>query len=220
MSRAAVLVAVGALIGATLLAQTAAAQGDEAEGRRRYKRGQELYSQGRYLDAAKEFEAGYQVAPRPLFLLNIGHAYRRAGELSRAKTAYETLLRLQPDLQQRSEVEQYIRTIDDALQASEPTPDLSKANPNTQPPPSPPPPLVDPTPSSTAPLPVLTLPPPTPTVDERVRYTQTPEQPSGSVFKKPWFWIIIGAAVAGGVAAAVISSRSTTACPGTICIRE
>jgi tetratricopeptide (TPR) repeat protein len=219
MRRAAVLVAVGALIGATLLAQAAVAQGDEAEGRKRYKRGQELYSQGRYLDAAKEFEAGYQVAPRPLFLLNIGHAYRRAGELSRAKTAYETLLRLQPDLPQRSEVEQYIRTIDDALQANEPAPDLSKGNPNTQPP-SPPPPLVDPAPTSTAPLPVLTLPPPAPTVEERVRYNQPPDQPSGSVFRKPWFWIIVGAAVAGGVAAAVISSRSTTACPGTICIRE
>jgi tetratricopeptide (TPR) repeat protein len=215
------VVAVAALVGATLLTQTAVAQGDEAEGRRRYKRGQELYSQARYLDAAKEFEAGYQVAPRPLFLLNIGHAYRRAGELSRAKSAYETLLRLQPDLPQRTEVEQYIRTIDDALQANEPTPDLSKANPNTQPPPSPPPPLVDPaSPTSTAPLPVLTLPPPAPTVTDRMRYEDTPEPSSGSVFRKPWFWIIVGAAVAGGVAAAVISTRSTSACPGTICIRE
>src|SRR4051794_18541444 len=93
------------------------AHADEAEGKKHWKAGQDLYAQKRFLEAAHEFEAGYAVAPRPLFLMNIGHAYRRANELVRAKTAYETLLRLQPDLPQRAEVEGYIKSIDDALQA-------------------------------------------------------------------------------------------------------
>ena len=63
---------------------------------RHWDRGQELYKQGRFLEAAREFEAGYQVAPRSLFLLNIGHSYRRAQELRKAKAAYETLLKIDP----------------------------------------------------------------------------------------------------------------------------
>src|SRR4051812_11899197 len=103
-----------------VLATGGGARADEAEGRRHWKAGQDLYAQKRFLEAAREFEAGYAVAPRPLFLLNIGHAYRRANELVKAKSAYEALLRLQPDLPQRTEVEGYIRSINDALQADSP----------------------------------------------------------------------------------------------------
>jgi tetratricopeptide (TPR) repeat protein len=90
-----------------LLAGAGRAEADESEGRRHFKAGQDLYQQKRFLEAAREFEAGYAVAPRPLFLLNIGHAYRRANELIKAKNAYEALLKLQPDLPQRTEVEGY-----------------------------------------------------------------------------------------------------------------
>ena len=69
---------------------------DEAAGKRHYKRGDELFKQGKYLDAAHEFEAGFAVAPRPLFLLNIGHSYRKAQELRRARVAYEDFLKADP----------------------------------------------------------------------------------------------------------------------------
>jgi hypothetical protein len=205
------------LFASLLVSSVVRAQGDEAEGRRRWKQGQELYQKGRYLDAAREFEAGYAIAPRPLFLLNIGHAYRRAQELVKAKAAYEKLLQLQPDLPQRAEVEGYIKSIDDALQVVvEPATVAPAPAPATTPPAPAIPALVDPgaaaaVPAPAAPMPALTASPPPPI---------EPGRSSGSVLTKPWFWVIVGAVVAGGVAAGVIALRPSTSCQATSCIRE
>jgi hypothetical protein len=222
-----------------LAAGSASAQGDEAEGRRRWKHGQDLYDQGRYLDAAHEFESGYAIAPRPLFYLSIGHAYRKAHELGKAKAAYEKLLTLQPDFPGRAEVEGYIKSINDALQAGEapvtparqevvvprstPGPDVA---PSSLPAPPPPADLGSsaaspygvlaattggpPMPSAAAPPPAIIDTRPDGGADSR----------SESVVHKPWFWVIVGAVVAGGVAAVVIAAHPSSSCPGTICIRE
>jgi hypothetical protein len=95
---------------------------DEAEGRVHFARGQELFQAKRFLEAAHEFEAGFEAAPRPLFLLNIGHSYRRAGQFRKAKSVYELLLRVEPNTPHRKEVEGLIKTIDDALESAEPLP--------------------------------------------------------------------------------------------------
>jgi tetratricopeptide (TPR) repeat protein len=215
------LAAVVVVVAAAALAGGAGAA-DEVEGKRRWKAGQELYQQKRYLEAAREFEAGYAAAPRPLFLLNIGHAYRRANELAKAKSAYESLLRLQPDLPQRAEVEGYIKSIDDALKAGaattpEPPRPATPTSPQAAAPPPPPREVVVTLPT----LPPVTgveSPPVAPYVETREEVER--ERSAESVFKKPWFWVIAGALVAGGVAAAVIASRPSTSCPGTLCIRE
>jgi tetratricopeptide (TPR) repeat protein len=205
---------------ATLLAGAGLARADEAEGKRHWKAGQELYQQKRFLEAAREFEAGYAVAPRPLFLMNIGHAYRRANELARAKQAYEALLRLQPDLPQRNEVEEYIKSINDALLAS----DTSSPDPFTRgtPPPSPgpsPPRSVESATPRPAP-PAITRLPEEPVIPPYVEARETAPEPEVSMFRKPWFWVVTGAIVAGGVAVAIIASRPSSPCPGTLCIRE
>jgi len=198
-----------------MLAAAGGARADEAEGRRRWKAGQELYQQKRFIEAAHEFEAGYAVAPRPLFLMNIGHAYRRANELVKAKNAYEALLKLQPDLPQRTEVEGYIKSINDALQADSPAsePITRPASPSARPVeivPSPPP----------RPLPPPVVSAPEPVIPPYVEARDTAREPSVSVFRKPWFWVVTGAVIAGGVAVAVIASRPSSACPGTLCIKE
>jgi tetratricopeptide (TPR) repeat protein len=100
-------------------AQGSTKREDEATARGHFERGSKLYDQGKYLDAAREFEAGYQSAPRPLFLLNIGHSYRRSQDLRKAKAAYEKLLRTDPTTPQRPMVEDLIKTIDDALTVQE-----------------------------------------------------------------------------------------------------
>jgi hypothetical protein len=217
-----------AVLGALAIGASAA-HADEAEGKRHWKLGQELYAQKRFLEAAHEFEAGYAQAPRPLFLMNIGHAYRRANELVRAKIAYETLLRLQPDLPQRAEVENYIKSIDDALQAGEGTVPDQPARPAprpTTPPPAPPPMVLKPAPAPVLPPPPAPMleaaPAPAPPVYVEAREPAPRDrgEPSTSVFRKPWFWVVTGAIVAGGVAVAIIASRPSSSCPGTICIRE
>src|SRR5205823_2680481 len=158
----------------------------------------------------KELEAGYAAAPRPLFLLNIGHAYRRAQELAKAKEAYEKLLALQPDLPQRAEVEGYVKSIDDALQLAEPSPADGAAGR------SPPRPAVMP-PTASGPAPLLLDPgagatpaaalPPVPAAAVAQTSAEGPRGESGSVVRRPWFWVIVGAVVAGGVAAAIIAAR-------------
>jgi hypothetical protein len=221
---------------AMLAAGSASAQGDEAEGRRRWKHGQDLYDQGRYLDAAREFESGYAIAPRPLFYLSIGHAYRKAHELTKAKAAYEKLLTLQPDFPGRAEVEGYIKSINDALQVGDPAPPDPAAGRQEvvtprqtvapSPLPAPPAPAADlgattspygslAATSAGPPMPSAAVPPPA------ILETR-PEADTGgdSVVHKPWFWVIVGAVVAGGVAAVVIAAHPSSSCPGTICIRE
>ena len=51
-----------AVILGALLATGVVARADEAEGRRHWKAGQELYAQKRFLEAAHEFELGYAQA--------------------------------------------------------------------------------------------------------------------------------------------------------------
>lgn len=55
-----------------------------------------LYSLGNYETALQEFVAGYQLAPRPGFLANIGHCHRRLGHLTQAKEAYREFLHQMP----------------------------------------------------------------------------------------------------------------------------
>jgi hypothetical protein len=203
-----------------VLAAAGGARADEAEGRRHWKAGQDLYQQKRFIEAAREFEAGYAVAPRPLFLMNIGHAYRRANELVKAKNAYEALLRLQPDLPQRAEVEGYIRSINDALQADSPPsePVTRPVPPPTSPMSSRPVEIIPAPPPRPAPPPVASA--PEPVIPPYVESRETAPEPSGSVFRRPWFWVLTGAVIAGGVAVAVIASRPSSSCPGTLCIKE
>lgn len=189
---------------------------DEAAGRRHYKRGDELFKQGKFLEAAHEFEAGFAVAPRPLFLLNIGHSYRRAQELRRARVAYEEYLKADPTSSYRADVEDLIKTIDDALGT-----------------PTVPPAPITPTPSSPPPTaPVLPPAAPVPSVRTGTINLAPPvlvevEKPSdgqssdaGSIFRSPWFWGAVGVVVAAGVAGTVYGLNRPPACNATRCLRE
>jgi hypothetical protein len=189
---------------------------DEAAGRRHYKKGDELFKQGRFLDAAREFEAGYAAAPRPLFLLNIGHSYRKAQELRKARAAYEEYLKTDPTSTFRADVEDLIKTIDDALAAS--------ALPSAPPPPTTPPPTsslppVAPVPSSAGPVNTGTIDLAPPVL---VNVDHPPPAPaeSKSIFRSPWFWGAVGVVVAAGVAGTVYGLSRSPACPATRCLRE
>jgi tetratricopeptide (TPR) repeat protein len=191
---------------------------DEAAGRRHWDRGQELYKLGRYLEAAREFEAGYQVAPRSNFLLNVGHSYRRAQELRRAKTAYETFLKIDPTSAHRPMVEDLIRTIDDALSAQSEPPVTSPPRPATSPAP---PPLATGAPPPPAPVPT------TPAIDltpvPNVTKTDPgpmPEESSSSIFRSPWFWGAVGAVLVAGVAGTVYGLSRGSSCSADRCFSE
>jgi tetratricopeptide (TPR) repeat protein len=195
---------------------------DEAAGRRHWDRGQELYKLGRYLEAAREFEAGYQVAPRSNFLLNVGHSYRRAQELRRAKTAYETFLKIDPASAHRPMVEDLIRTIDDAISAQSEPPVTSPPRPATAPTTPAPPPLATGAPPPPAPVPS------TPAIDltpvpnvTQTDFGPTPDaDSSSSLFRSPWFWGAVGAVLVAGVAGTVYGLSRGSSCSADRCFSE
>jgi tetratricopeptide (TPR) repeat protein len=183
---------------------------DEAAGRKHYKRGDELFKQGRFLDAAREFEAGYAAANRPVFLINIGHSYRKGGDLRKARTAYEEYLRAEPTSLFRPDVEDLIKSIDDVLSASTlpaaPPPVATTPTTPVLPPPSPP--------QNPAPI---TLAPP---VMMEVQTSKAPESDSGSLWKSPWLWTAVGVVVVAGVAGTVYGLNRAPVCNATRCLRE
>jgi len=80
----------------------------EAVAREHVRKGAEAFQAGRYDEALVEFEAGYTAVPRPAFVLNMGHAARKAGYAARARECYERYLELEPGSPQRAEVEKAI----------------------------------------------------------------------------------------------------------------
>jgi hypothetical protein len=126
------------------LAQTS----DTREAREHFRRGKDAYAAQRFDEAYREFEAGYRLSGRPLFLFNMGHAKRRAGEPAEAGVLFRRFLELQPDAPQRAEVEAILRELEPA----------------TAPPPSAPPALAAPPPPSVVAIPPRTPaePPPSP----------------------------------------------------------
>jgi hypothetical protein len=165
------------LLGAS---STRAAENDDTVrlSRERYKKGEELFSAGRYADAYTEFEAGYALVPRPLFLLNMAHSDRRRGQLRSARALYRRYIVMEPDSKFRAEVESVLQEIETVI-ASEDA--AAKAS---APPPAPPPPM------AIAPKP-LPPPPPAPL----------------PIHKRWWFWAAAGGAVASAITAAIFLSR-------------
>ena len=58
--------------------------------------GRLLYKQGDYEQAAKQFNAGYALLPRPQFLLNSGLCYQKLEQLEKARDLYQRFLREAP----------------------------------------------------------------------------------------------------------------------------
>jgi tetratricopeptide (TPR) repeat protein len=86
-----------ALVSALLLlfaSHHAFAQEDDrlARARARFEAGRALYSLGDYEAALREFAAGYQLVPKPQFLINLGQTYRKLERYDRAREMYNKFL--------------------------------------------------------------------------------------------------------------------------------
>jgi tetratricopeptide (TPR) repeat protein len=79
-----------------------------AQGKEHFRRGTQLYDLGKYAEAAAEYEQAFKLTDKPLFLFNIGQAYRLAQMPKEALAAYRGFLRRVPDSPMRPEVEQYV----------------------------------------------------------------------------------------------------------------
>jgi len=211
MTLAGALVLVLALTGSNESAHKSAAQ-------EHFQRGQKLYGAGHFTDALSEFKAGYKSYPVPAFLINIGQTYRKMGERSKAITAYQQYLDLQPpDDPLRRRVEELVRKLEDEQRA-----ELLAARARAQAPPpavdlsirptAPPAPATASTPATSAPAsaaaPTLAAAPaPTPALPALSAPAPGPPPDQGSSWYGHWWvWALVGAAAAGGAAAAVTLS--------------
>src|SRR5260370_22440008 len=117
------------LIAAIVITSTwtcpARAQDDnESRARAHYEIAQGLYRLGDYRGAIREFAAGYQLAKKPRFLLNIGTMYRKLGDVAHARDLYRQFLDSAPaDDAERTEAEEVLQELEDQLRANPPPPE-------------------------------------------------------------------------------------------------
>jgi hypothetical protein len=99
------------------LAASGPALADDAveQARARFRRGVDLYRQQRWREAAKEFEAAYQVKPHGAIHFNVAQCRERLEEWPAAFRAYADYLREVPDAEDRATVRAAMRKIEDRL---------------------------------------------------------------------------------------------------------
>jgi hypothetical protein len=90
---------------------------DTAKAREAFVAGQGLYSDGKFAEALKRFEASYALKPHPATVFNIARCLDKTGDLVRAMTSYKEYLRLAPSATDADEVTKAIVSIESRLQA-------------------------------------------------------------------------------------------------------
>jgi tetratricopeptide (TPR) repeat protein len=147
--------------------------------REHFAAGQAAYEAGRYQQAIAEFLAGYRIAPRPGFLLNIAQSYRKARQPKEALLYYRTFLKVSPSSPMRPQVAALINELTmEILNARDDEPGMPEA-------PSP-----DPTPAAVEAQLTRTTPP---------ARRPDPAPASRPLYKRWWFWASVATVVAAGV---------------------
>ena len=174
----------------------------EVDGRE--MRAREAFAAGRYQEALDGFVKLYAEKLHPNYLRNIGRCYQNLGDPDKAISSFREYLRKAKAVgsEERKEVEGYIKEMEDLKRQREaatvvvppPPPPLTGHDPEPLPPPAlePPPPR----------QPVLTLKQPPPS---------EPVQEEAPLYKKWWFWTLIGGVVVGGIGIAAATGVFTKA---------
>jgi hypothetical protein len=208
------------LVCALAHAQTPPASDDAAKARGHYDRGMGHFQLEEWDAAIEEWKEGFRIKPVPEFLYNIAQAYRLSKRNEQAVGFYQKYLRLEPKAPNKAEVERHIAQLSKIIdaqakaQSAPPVAPLPTEKNDKKPPavaetrpdrmstetPSKPPATVEkpvpPTTTHETPPPVVTTPPVTtpPTVTNDNRLVATPP-PATPIYKKGWFWGVIGGAV-------------------------
>lgn len=185
--------------------------------RKHYDRAFKFYEAGQLQDSIKEFQSAYAIKQLPKLLLNLGQAHRRLGHAKDALGYYEFYLRVEPSPEPKlkAELDRYINQTRAMLAAAEKVRQEAKAVEEQnqeaaalRPGPMQPPPIIEPPPAQErqalatgAPLNSEPAPP------------RAQEKRAAPVYKRPWFWGVMGgvgaAVVAGVVTGVVLGTRST-----------
>lgn len=99
-----------------------------------YNQGLARYGDGDYAAAVREFEAAYELRPRPRLLFNIGQSYRLLRNYPQALRYYHLYINMEKDPKPglQSEVDRYIAELVELVcRASDLAPEVAKLCPST-----------------------------------------------------------------------------------------
>jgi len=157
---------------------------DARAARAHFQRAEKAFNLGKFDEALKGYEDAYEAKPLPGLLFNIAQCHRNLANPERAIFFYQRYLALEPTTPNRAMVEQLIAEEQKRLDERAPATVT----------PTPPTPLPTPTPPPEPPPTVLQAPPP------------APAESAPPLYKRWWVWAA-GAAVVGGVTAALLIQR-------------
>jgi hypothetical protein len=119
----------GLLVASVVVAGSAAAQpaaepeaAQVEEARRHMEAGQDLYSQGRYGEAAQEFLVANETQPSSAYVFNVGLCYMQAGDGPNAVVYFRRYLDQEPGAADRAAIEERVREIEATVAAAPPPP--------------------------------------------------------------------------------------------------
>ena len=205
-----------------------ASAADRAKAKQHYQEAARQYDLAEYQPAMDNFREAYRLTGDPVFLFNIAQCYRKLGNTAEALSFYQTYLRRKPDAPNRDEVERRIKELESTAAAKVVPAPLVPAPPASEPQLAPGPalaaPAVEAAHAPPSPLPVVASPvevqpAPSPGTDLATQATAPISETGGPAwYGRWWVWTAAGAVVAGGVVAAVLLTRGSSATPFcTIC---
>jgi tetratricopeptide (TPR) repeat protein len=177
-----------------LLAICGAARAEDAvtSSRQHYNRGRELYLANYNAEALREFQAGYELAPRPEFLINMGLCQSRLGRLTEARDLYQKFLAAAPEShKQRQNVEDLLQKVEAELAAR--------------------PPETAPPPKETPPRPVSVAVVAAPAV---LVATAPPQREKSFARRHWWIFPVVGVVVAGVAVGLGVGLSHKSGCDG------
>jgi tetratricopeptide (TPR) repeat protein len=184
---------VGCLVVVCALGGREAFADDAARARELFKKGQAHYAVGEYEAAADAYMSAYKLKPDAALLFNAAQACRLGGKIDRALTLYRNYLRFHPEASNAEAVRGHIAKLEKQQEAERAAAAAAPPPAAVQPPPTMAPPMPAPA-ASEAPALTATAPPPAPA--------------SRPIYKKPWFWGVVGGAVAAAVVVGVVLASS------------
>lgn len=122
------VVALAALFGASA---TASAQEPLEIARQHMEQGQTFYLQGRFDEAAAEFELAHEAQPFSAFLFNAAVAYENGGHLAHAVLLFERYLEVDPEASDEDEVRARIAHLRERIEARMSAPPTAVDTPDT-----------------------------------------------------------------------------------------
>lgn len=112
-------------------AATASAQEPLEIARQHMEQGQTFYLQGRFDEAAAEFELAHEAQPFSAFLFNAAVAYENGGHLAHAVLLFERYLEVDPEASDEDEVRARIAHLRERIDARMATPPTAVDSPDT-----------------------------------------------------------------------------------------